>query len=299
MKNFEVIIIGGSFAGLSAALALSRSLRNVLVIDSDTPCNKPALHAHNLIAHDGEPPALIAQKAKAQLVGYKTVTFLQDIVLSALKEGTGFAIETASGARFSAKKLLFATGMADQLPAIPGFADCWGISILNCPYCHGYEVREHRTGILANGDAGFDLSKMVSHWTKQLDLFTNGPSTLTAEQAEILKKHGIGIIAKEIQAIEQESGQVKNLVFADGGRFELPVLYAKVSAVQQCDLPKALGCELTEIGLIKIDDAHKTTVPGVFAAGDNSTPYRALSVAIASGTRAGASINGELISEHF
>lgn len=298
-KNYDVIIVGGSFAGLSAGLALARSLRKILILDNGTPCNKPTPHSHNFLTHDGQVPAAISEQALLQLLKYKTLTFLSQKAETVLKNEDGFMLETASGGQFFAKKLLFATGLSDQMPDLAGFSECWGISILHCPYCDAYEVSGKPIGVIANGDAGFDLVKLVRNWTPQLTLFTNGISTLTPEQAEKLGQHGIGLIEKEIQSIGHDNGRVKHLLFKDGSTFVLSAIFSKVSATQQCDLPQTLGCEMTETGLIKIDDAQQTNIAGAYAAGDNSTPYRAVSVAIASGTKAGAFMNKAFIDEYF
>ena len=139
-NHFDVIVIGGSYAGLSASMALGRSLRSVLIIDSGKPCNRTAPHSHNFITQDGEPPATIAQKAKAQVLVYPTIQFVADTVQSAQKEKNLFRIKTEANVEFTAKKLLFTTGIRDLMPDLPGFADCWGISVIHCPYCPGYEV---------------------------------------------------------------------------------------------------------------------------------------------------------------
>jgi thioredoxin reductase len=185
------------------------------------------------------------------------------------------------------------------MPDLAGFSECWGISILHCPYCDAYEVSDTPIGVIANGNAGFELAKLVHNWTKKLTLFTNGIATLTSEQIEKLGQHGIGLFEKEIRAIEHENGRVKHLLFKDGSTFELSAIFSKVTTVQHCDLPQKLGCELTDAGLIKIDDTQQTSMAGIFAAGDNSTPYRAVAVAVASGTKAGAYLNKALIDEHF
>ena len=184
-EHFEVIIVGGSYSGLSAAMSLGRSLRQVLVIDSGLPCNRQTPHSHNFITHDGEKPAVISAKAKLQVDLYKTVQFYNGVAISAIKTENGFEIKTESGLSFTSRKVLFATGVKDLLPEIKGFAECWGISVLHCPYCHGYEVKEERTAIIANGEMGFDFAKLISNWTKDLRLCTNGKSTLTLEQTKI------------------------------------------------------------------------------------------------------------------
>jgi thioredoxin reductase len=180
-NTFEVIIIGGSYSGLSAAMSLGRSLRKVMIIDSGKPCNRQTPHSHNFLTQDGETPAAISQKAKNQVMDYPTVSFHEGLAIKAHKTGNDFEVITETGEKFTSKKLIFATGLKDIMPEIDGFADCWGISILHCPYCHGYEARDTKTAILANEDSGFHYAQLLSNWTKDLALFTDGISILTAE----------------------------------------------------------------------------------------------------------------------
>lgn len=297
--HFDAIIVGGSYAGLSAAMALGRSLRSVLVIDSGTPCNRQTPYSHNMITHDGEPPAVIAAKAKQQVLRYPTITFLDGKAIAATKQRHGFTIRTEANEHYTATKLLFATGMTDVLPPIPGFAECWGISILHCPYCHGYEVRGKKTGVMANGDMGFEVAKLISNWTTELTLFTNSPSTLTTDQTQKLQQHGIAVVETNIEAATHNEGKLTALIGADGSSYPLVALYARPASRQHCQLPQELGCVLTEAGFIQVDEFQKTTVPGVYAAGDNTTMFRSVSMAIATGNKAGALINKELIDEAF
>ena len=185
------------------------------------------------------------------------------------------------------------------MPAIEGFAACWGISVLHCPYCHGYEVYGKKIGLLGNGDIGYEFCKLISNWSKDLVLFTNGKSTLTAEQTQKIKSKNIEVVEKEIKLIEHEQGQIQNMVFTDQSTYAIAAMFARPALEQHCHLPGALGCALTEQGFIQVDDFQKTTVPGVYAAGDNTTMFRAVSMATAAGTKAGAILNKELIDEQF
>ncbi|WP_207513986.1 NAD(P)/FAD-dependent oxidoreductase [Longitalea luteola] len=298
-ETFDVIIVGGSYAGLSAAMALGRSLRKVLIIDGGEPCNRQTPHSHNFITHDGATPAAIAAKAKEQVLKYETVKFMQGFAVSATKHEQGFDLQTAAGEQFSARKLLFATGIKDKFPPIPGLAECWGITVIHCPYCHGYEVRHEKTGILANGDIGYEFTKLINNLTKDLTLFTNGKSGLTAEQSAKLRQRDIQIVETEVDYFEHTNGQLKLVHFKDGSTMAMKAVYAKLPFVQHCDIPVQLGCALTEAGYISVDNMYKTTVPGVYAAGDNTIMMRAVSQAVAAGGMAGAAINKELVDESF
>ena len=298
-KNFDVIIIGGSYAGLSAAMALGRSLRNVLIIDSGNPCNKQTPHSHNFLTQDGSTPAQIASKAKEQVLNYSTVSFHNGFALSGIRETDGFSIRTASDEIFTAKKLVLATGVKDTMPAIPGFAECWGISAIHCPYCHGYEVRNEPTGILGNGEYGFEFSKLINQWTKKLTLFTNGKSSLTDEQRQKLKNHQIEIVETEVERLDHESGNLQHLITKDGRSFPLKAIYSRPTFEQHSNIPQQLGCAFTEHGHLTTDMFQKTSIPGVFACGDNANMMRSVANAVNTGTMAGAMLNKELIEEAF
>jgi thioredoxin reductase len=298
-QNFEVIIIGGSYAGLSAAMSLGRALRKVLVIDSGLPCNKQTPHSHNFLTQDAQKPDVIASIALSQLANYNTIQFKKDLAIRAVKTANGFMVETQTGEVFRTKKLIFATGLKDQMPDIPGFAECWGISVIHCPYCHGYEVRHQKTGIIANGEAAFHYAQLINNWTKDLTIFTNGPSTLNEAQRAKLQEHQINVIEATIEKLVQKDGKMEKVVFTDGSIIPLRAIYSRPAYVQHSDIPQALGCELTDQGLIKTDNLQKTTISGVFACGDNSNPMRSVAASVATGSATGAFVNHELIAESF
>ena len=298
-NSFDIIIIGGSYTGLSAAMALGRSLRRVLIIDSGNPCNAQTPHSHNLITHDGATPKEIAEEARLQVLKYNTVKFYSGLVTEGVRVDNGFEITTESGESFNSKKLLFATGVKDLFPDIKGIAACWGISVLHCPYCHGYEVKHKNLGLLANGDVAFELCKLISNWSKQLTLFTNGKSTLTTEQIQKLKSHDIDIVEKEILFLDHLNGYINEIVFTDNSKEKVDAIFTRLAFKQHCEIPENLGCEFTEQGYTKVDDFYRTTIGGVYAAGDNTIMGRSVALAIAAGNKAGAFINKDLIEERF
>lgn len=297
--TFDVIIVGGSYSGLAAAMALGRALRKILIIDDGKPCNRQTPYSHNFLTQDGNTPTEIAALAKLQVSRYKTVTFFNGLATSGITTDTGFEIQVASGETFAAKKLIFATGIKDILPDINGLAACWGISVLHCPYCHGYEVKNELTGILGNGDPGFELARLISNWTNDLTLFTNGTAILTAEQREQLETHRISIVEKDMQRLEHSNGYLQNIIFGDGTKSTIKAIYAHAPFQQHCKIPESLGCELTDEGYIKIDPIQKTRIHGIFACGDNTTRIRTIANAVAMGTTAGIMVNKDIIFEEF
>ena len=296
---YDVIIIGGSYSGLAAAMSLGRALRNVLIIDSALPCNRQTPHSHNFITHDGEKPAVIAQKAREQVLQYKTVQLQNDIAVGGIKTADSFAVTTKTGKIYKAKKLLFATGLKDLMPAIPGIAECWGISVIHCPYCHGYEVKQQKTGILANGKTAMHYAPLLKNLTDDLTIFTNGTPDFSTEELLKLRQHRIRINEKEIALLEHTNGYIRQIVFTGHSAIELKALYYRPDYEQHCSIPQQLGCEFTEQDLIKTDMFHKTTIEGVFACGDNASPMRSVSSAVAAGNMAGAMLHNEMIQAAF
>jgi len=302
MKNnniYDVIIIGGSYSGLSAGLVLGRALRQVLIIDSGKPCNMQTPHSHNFITQDGKTPKEISTTARQQIEIYKTVHFYNGLATSGTKTDHGFEIKTASGDRFTGKKLIFATGLKDIMPDIEGFSECWGKTVIHCAFCLGYESKNKKAGVIGNGDYGFKISKLAKNWTKDVTLFTNGKSLLTEDQSKKLTKHHIDIIETEVDRFEHTNGYLDAIVLKDGSKIPLKAIYTKATYVQHCDIPKQLGCEFTELELIKVDDFQKTTVLGVWACGDNASTMRSVSNAVAKGTLSAVMATEELIDEEF
>ncbi|MBE9586066.1 NAD(P)/FAD-dependent oxidoreductase [Mucilaginibacter sp. JRF] len=298
--KFDVIIIGGSNSGLSAGMALGRALYNTLIIDSGKPCNRQTPHSHNFIMHDGWTPADMHAAAKKDVLAYPTVQYLNGTATAVTGSTNNFELTIAeSDTVYHTKKIIIATGIKDTFPDIEGFAECWGISIIHCPYCHGYEYKHEETGILANGDMGFEMAKLISNWTKKLTVFTNGKADFTDEQREAMGRNNINIVETTISKFEHQDGYIDQLIFSDGESFSLKALYARLPFTQHTDIPEKLGCEFNEQGYIKVDMMQKTNVSGVFACGDSTSPMRAVSAAVASGGMAGVVAGKEIHEERF
>ncbi|WCL49051.1 NAD(P)/FAD-dependent oxidoreductase [Leptospira sp. GIMC2001] len=301
--SYDVIIIGGSFAGLSAGLALGRSVRKVLILDGGEPCNRFTAHSHNFLTHDGQSPGEILRLAKNDLSRYNTVRMELDLAVSGKKisdqKSEGFEIKTKSGKIFQASKLIFATGVKDILPDLQGFADCWGKSIIHCPYCHGYEFKNQSTGILGNGGITFEFTKMIYNLTKDLRIFTNGESLFSAEEKSKLSNRNIEIFESEIKELKYHDGMLQLIELADNSKIPIDALYFRPDFEHKTNIPESLGCELGEMGYLKIDAFSKTSIDGVYACGDNTTMMRSVSNAVAMGNLAGAMANKDLAGEKF
>ena len=293
-KAVEVVIIGGSYAGISAAMALGRSLREVLVIDNGQPCNRQTPHSHNFLTRDGATPAFIASVAKEQVLEYPTVHWLDDTVSKVEELEDGLRVFTSGGLEYQTKKLLLATGVKDELLPIPGFAECWGISVLHCPYCHGYEVRKEALAVLSNGEMAMDFVQLIRQWSTRIQLLTNGNPMLTQQELTQLEKACIPVRSSPVQSILHTNGHVYQVQLEDGTLIPLKALFARVP-FSQSPLVQQLGLSLNEQGYITVNPFQQTSLAHVFAAGDCTTPMRSVSTAVAQGTMAGTAINKFLL----
>jgi thioredoxin reductase len=293
-SDYEVIVVGGSYAGLAAALSLGRALRRILVIDSGKPCNRQTPHSHNFLTRDGETPAHLAAIAREQVLKYPSIELLEDRAVSGVRRDGGFEIAVAGGATVRAERLLFATGVEDIPLPIPGFTECWGKSVLHCPYCHGYEVHGETLGVIANGDDAFHFVPLLYQWSRNLTLLSNGPAGLGDEQRRAFAKRNIPIVEEEIVAIEHQVGQIERVRFQNGASQEFKAVFARAPFRQHCSIPEQLGCALDANGFIAVNELQETTQAGVYAAGDNTTMMRSVAIAVAAGNRAGAFLNRDL-----
>lgn len=298
-KILDVIIIGGSYSGLSAALSLARFRREILIIDHQKPCNRFSPVSHNFLTRDRESQPDLSNIAKAQVLSYPSVRFMDAQAVSGKKEGNIFIITIETGEQFKAKKVIFATGVIDEVPAIKGFRECWGVSIVHCPYCHGYEMRDQKTAVLGNGNAAYHLAALVRNLTSELMILTEATTDFTADQLSKLSSHHIKIIEAPVTEIVHSKGLISNIILNNGAQINVQALYTILPFRQQSDIPQQLGCGFTDHGLIKIDDEQRTTIPGIYACGDNSALMRSVSKAVYTGNLAGAIVNSELTEESF
>lgn len=296
---YDVIIIGGSYAGLSTALTLGRSLRKTLIIDSGKPCNRQTPHSHNFLTQDGSTPKEIATIANSQVEKYNSVSFYDGLAISGIHISNGFEITTSKGDVFTSKKLVFAAGIKDLLPDINGFAECWGISVVHCPYCHGYEIKGKKTAIIANGHKAYHLASLVNNLTDNISIITSNSKDFEDKELQKLKAHDIKIIEKDIAYIKHQNGQLERIVFKDGSSKFFECAYAAIPFEQNSGIPQQLGCKLTEHGHIEVDFMQKTSVPGIYACGDNSSMMRSVATAVYGGNITGAMLNHELTQEQF
>lgn len=295
--TYDAIIIGGSFAGLSAATMLARARRKILIIDSGEPRNRYASHSHGVLAQDGRPGAEILADARSQITTYPTVTFVSGEAASLEGGIDGFSARSTAGETYKARRVLLATGFEDILPDIPGLKERWGKTVIHCPYCHGYEVGGGDVGVIARGSTAAHHAAMVADWGN-VRLFTNGLPDPDDEGLALLKRRNVQLVSGRIGAIENGTGGTMNVLLDNGGTIAVKALFVMPECRIRSVIPEAIGCAFTEtpIGRIIATDAVKaTSVPGVFAAGDIARPFSNITLSSADGVTAGTGLHHSLL----
>jgi len=295
----DVLIAGASFAGLAAATALGRSLRDVLVVDGGPPRNAPSPGAHNVLTRDGTSPVELARLARVEAEGYGA-RVVPGRIVSAGTTDAGVTATLDDGTVLRARRLLLASGSTDRLPAIPGLAERWGRDVLHCPYCHGFEVRGRRIAVLGSGFSGHQ-AQMFRQLSDRVSILTNGVFAPGAEEAEGLAARGIELIDGAVTEVLVEDDRLVGVV-VDGRRIDLDALV--VGPRVEGNLPDGLGLELVEhpsgaARHLTVDPMGRTTAPRVFAAGSLVEPMSQVMAAAADGLRVAAAINHDLIEEEI
>ncbi|WAU81244.1 NAD(P)/FAD-dependent oxidoreductase [Streptomyces sp. Qhu-G9] len=298
--TYEVVVVGGGAAGLSAALVLGRARRSVLVIDAGEPRNAPAAHMQGYLSRDGMSPAEFLAVGREEIARYG-VELVQGRAVDVARGADGeFDVTLEGGRAVHGRRLFVATGLADELPKVPGVAERFGRDVLHCPYCHGWEVRDQAFGVLASTPMAVHQALMVSQWSKDVTLFlhTVDEGELPDEDLRRLAAAGVAVVPGEVAGLEVTDDRLTAVRLADGTTHERAVLFVAPRPVPRTGLLERLGAELQEtpFGTYAVVDATgSTSVPGVWAAG-NATGFGEQVVNAASGGyRAGATINGELL----
>lgn len=296
MDTHDVIVVGGSYAGLSAALQLGRARRRTLIIDGGKRRNRAARHAHGFLGQDGEDPAVIAAKGRREALAYPTVELLEGEVTHARKDGDGFALELADGETRRARRLVLAIGVRDELPDVPGLRERWGRSVFHCPYCHGYELDRGAIAALASSPASAHVALLLTDWGP-VTYFTRGLFEPTAEELEKLTERRVTVVREPVVAVDGDTDLVVRLANGRAPRFAGGFVASRTSPASP--IAEELGCALEEgpTGTyLKVDPMRKeTTVPNVFACGDAAVMAANVAYAVADGARAGASAHFALL----
>jgi thioredoxin reductase len=299
-SDWEVVIAGAGPAGLSAALILGRCCRRVLICDRGTPRSWASHAMHGYLSRNGIHPAEFRELAHAELASYPTVVFREDCITRAERRPDGgFAVKLESGEQAVARKLLLATGMMDELPALPDVETYFGISVFPCPYCDGWEQRDAPVAVYGHGRRAFEMARSMTAWTRDILLCTDGPAHLGRAQREALAANGIEIEQGRIVRLEGQDGKLSCITFANGHRAARSALFFDTPCHPQSQLARDLGCQFTSNGGIRCGQYEATSVPGVFVAGNILKDVQLSIVAAAEGARAAFGINRALTREAF
>ncbi|MFW5418754.1 NAD(P)/FAD-dependent oxidoreductase [Nocardiopsis sp. CNT-189] len=299
--GYDVVVVGGGAAGLSGALPLVRSRRSVAVIDAGAPRNAPAEGVHGLLGREGTPPQELVERGRAEVRGYGGHV-VRGEVASAARDGDGFRVVLADGRAVRARRLLVATGLADELPDLPGLRARWGRDVLHCPYCHGWEVRDQAIGVLATGPMAVHQALMFRQLSEDVVFFAHTAGEPAAEQAEELAARGIRVVAGEAAAVETAGDRLTGVRLADGTVVARDALAVAPRMAARAKFLSDLGLFPVEhpsgVGEhIPAEPTGRTPVPGVWVAGNATDLMAQVAPAAAAGLSAGAQINGDLVAE--
>lgn len=297
---YDCAIIGGGPAGLNAALVLGRARRSVALIDNNQPRNAVTHASHGFITRDGIAPAEFRRIAYEEVLRYPSVNHWQTEVTSVNKTEHGFEMFTTSGDSVQARKLILATGVKEIFPEIEGFYPLYGKSLFNCPFCDGWELRDQPLVVVSEFPSAFHTTKLLLNWSKDVALCTNGHSSLSDQQKKWLESKGIRVMEQPIKAFVGQNGLLEQVQFTDGTHILRAGGFVTPKFVPKASFGESLGCELTELGGIKTDGFGRSSVTGLYAAGDASyfMPSQ-LIYAAADGSKAAMGVSMDLMEEYF
>ncbi|MCR6473825.1 NAD(P)/FAD-dependent oxidoreductase [Bacillus safensis] len=294
----DCAIIGGGPAGLSAALVVGRGRKQVIVFDDELPRNRVTQESHGFITNDGMTPIEIRRAGEADLQKYPNIKIKRSRIVDIQKKEERFTLLTHEGDTFEAKKIILATGLQDILPEIEGIHDVYGKTLFSCPFCDGWELKDKALALIAENQRALHMAKLLSNWTKDLIVFTNG-HVLAEEDKVLLTAHSIQIIDVPIVSIDHDNGQLRSLQLANGETVKREGGFVASEFKQSAPFAEKLGCKMTKNAGIETDILGRTTVSGVFACGDNLGGPAQLVLAAAAGSQTGMGVIHEIVQEEF
>jgi thioredoxin reductase len=296
MNRYDVVVIGGGAAGLSAALVLARARRTVAVVDAGAPRNAPAAHMHGFLSRDGLPPQDLLAVGRDEMTSYGGTLVDGSVAAATRCADGGFKVRLDDGSVLAARRVLVATGLHDVLPDIPGARERWGRDLLHCPYCHGYEVRDQPLGVLGGTTEAVQHAQLVCQWSSDVVLFPH-TDTLTAQQREQLAAREIRVVEGTVQRLLVEDDQLTGVELEHGRVVRRTAVFVRPRFVPSTDLLVSLGCDLDDDGWVRTDAVGRTTVPGVSVAGNVANPRAQVITAAGEGSSAAIAMNADLVDD--
>lgn len=296
MADIDVLVIGGGAAGLSAALVLSRALRRVVVVDAGTPRNGPAAQMHGFLSRDGTAPSRLLAMGREELAGYGCRVVPGRVIDVEQVEPLGFRVRLADGTRLTARRLLLATGLRDEIPDVPGLRERWGRDVLHCPYCHGYEVRDQPIAVLGGSPEAVAHALLIRQWSADLALLPH-TDALSADQREPLAAVGVAVVDGVVSRITVVDDVLRGVQLEDGRAVPLAAVFVRPRFVPNADLLSGIGCAVDDGGWPETDQTGRTTVAGVWVAGNLANPRAQVITAAGEGSAAAIAVNADLVEE--
>ncbi len=301
--EWDAIVVGGSAAGLSAALMLGRARRRVLVVDAGSPRNRFAAHMHGVLGQEGVSPTALVETGRREAAGYG-VQFVDGTVRVAEDGVAGLRVTLESGETHACRALVVATGISDELPELPGLAERWGTGVLHCPYCHGWEVRDRHLGVLATSPASLHQVQMVRQWSERVTLFAARIGEVDPQVSARLRARGVEIVNAEVVEVLGDGDQVTGVRTADGAVVEVDAIFTMGTPHPHDVFVAGLGLDRAELpfgagSFLTVDQMGKTSHDRVWAAGNVVNPMANVPMSIGAGAMAGSAVNGALVEADF
>jgi thioredoxin reductase len=296
IDEYDIAVIGGGAAGLSAALVLTRALRSVAVVDAGAPRNAPAARMHGFLSQDGLPPQDLLASGRREVAGYGGVIIDGNATGIEPRDGTTFTVRLADGRRLAARRVLVSTGLRDELPDIPGIMDRWGRDVLHCPYCHGYEVRDEKVGVLGTADDSVAFAQLVRQWAADVVFFPH-TQVITDLQREQLTARAIGIVEGNVTRLQLSEDHLRGVEMDDDRLIRRGAVFVRPRFVPNNAMLVELGCAMDEAGWVVADATGATSVPGVWVAGNASNARAQVITAAGEGSAAAIALNADLVQE--
>ena len=295
-EEYDVAVVGGGAAGLSAALVLSRARRSVAVVDAGAPRNSPAAHMQGFLSRDGMPPGDLLAVGRDEVQSYGGHLIAGTVATVERGTGPGFRVILANGHQVTARRLIIATGLRDDLPDIPGIRERWARDLLHCPYCHGYEVRDQQLGVLGGTPDAVQHALLVRQWSSDVIFFPH-TDTLTADDREQLIACCIGIVEGPVARLVVDDDHLRGIKLVNGTIVDRTAVFVRPRLIPNTDLLVGMGCAIDDTGWVKVDQSGRTSVPGVWVAGNAANPRAQVITAAGEGSSVAIAVNADLVGQ--